>query len=358
MKIGKMFELFSQPPPDCRPLVRWWWFGNALDPDEILRELNLMLEKGIGGVEIQPIYSALKGLKIKSHKDTDWLSSKWLDLLAFTVEAGKQLGLQIHLTFGSGWPFGGPHIPLDHASMKVSGFGIPIETGEDLEISLADLSDDPDDLVSVVAINKDLIADGERAMHNLRDLFDENHVIHWRVPNAGDWYLFWYVLEPTRQKVKRASPGAEGLVLDHLDSKAFWIHANFMNQALESRFGRPLGSVFTSFFCDSWEVYGENWTRDFPRQFLVRMGYEIEPWLYILDVERICGITLTRREKAILYDYKKVHSDLIISNFFTQFVLYCQSAGVLSRVQPYSAPVDLLRAYGLFDILEIEGFGP
>src|SRR5690554_1905802 len=46
---------FQHPPVEARLFVRWWWNGNRLDKKEILRELDIMKEAGIGGVEINPI---------------------------------------------------------------------------------------------------------------------------------------------------------------------------------------------------------------------------------------------------------------------------------------------------------------
>ena len=50
-----LFETFSNPADKYRPYVRWWWNGDKVTQEEILRELGLMKEAGIGGVEINPI---------------------------------------------------------------------------------------------------------------------------------------------------------------------------------------------------------------------------------------------------------------------------------------------------------------
>jgi hypothetical protein len=44
------------PPPDARPLMRWWWFGPAVVKPELEREILAMKAGGIGGFEIQPVY--------------------------------------------------------------------------------------------------------------------------------------------------------------------------------------------------------------------------------------------------------------------------------------------------------------
>ena len=50
-----LYDLFQDPPVTAKPFVRWWWNGNKLTAKEILRELDIMKEAGIGGVEINPI---------------------------------------------------------------------------------------------------------------------------------------------------------------------------------------------------------------------------------------------------------------------------------------------------------------
>ena len=55
-KISKdLYKIFKDPPGTARPFVRWWWNGDMLTEKEILRELDLLTEGGIGGVEINPI---------------------------------------------------------------------------------------------------------------------------------------------------------------------------------------------------------------------------------------------------------------------------------------------------------------
>ena len=52
----RLERLFREPPLSARPLTRWWWFGGAVTPEEITRELTFMREAGLGGAEIQPLY--------------------------------------------------------------------------------------------------------------------------------------------------------------------------------------------------------------------------------------------------------------------------------------------------------------
>jgi hypothetical protein len=44
-----------------------------------------------------------------------YLPDEFLDALRFTGGKARELGLRYDLTLSSGWPFGGPHIPLSLA---------------------------------------------------------------------------------------------------------------------------------------------------------------------------------------------------------------------------------------------------
>jgi hypothetical protein len=48
-------QRFQQPAGDARPMMRWWWFGPAVTPVELDREIAAMKAGGFGGFEVQPV---------------------------------------------------------------------------------------------------------------------------------------------------------------------------------------------------------------------------------------------------------------------------------------------------------------
>ncbi|MCH5716371.1 glycosyl hydrolase [Niabella hibiscisoli] len=72
-----------------RPFVRWWWNGDKVEKDELLRELKLLKDAGIGGVEINPIKFPQRtdDMGIKSLM---WLSKEWTDALDYTLTEAKK----------------------------------------------------------------------------------------------------------------------------------------------------------------------------------------------------------------------------------------------------------------------------
>ena len=52
---NELYSRFLEPTTEAKPFFRWWWNGNHLSKDEITRQLELMHDAGIGGIEINPI---------------------------------------------------------------------------------------------------------------------------------------------------------------------------------------------------------------------------------------------------------------------------------------------------------------
>ena|SRR5271167_3053047 len=115
----KLKAVFLEPPESARPMTRWWWFGGAITPEEITRELTLMREAGIGGVELQPVYPLEVDDPQRGIRNTRYFSEEFNELLRQTVRETHRLGLQFDLTLGSGWPYGGPFIPVNRAARRL-----------------------------------------------------------------------------------------------------------------------------------------------------------------------------------------------------------------------------------------------
>ncbi|MBD3351111.1 MAG: hypothetical protein GF364_06460, partial [Candidatus Lokiarchaeota archaeon] len=241
----------KDPSKRYQPFARWWWFGSAITEEELEYELNQMDKKHFGGVEIQPIYSALKEDALEGKKLIEWLSPKWLKLVDFTIKTCKKLKIKVDLTFGSGWPFGGPHISKDMASSRLKSKKVSIWGGKQITIPISKLCPEDRPLIAVVAIKSYLIKKKHDSVTDLTSNIKKNGLV-WNAPK-GHWLIFGFYVGLTNQKVKRATPGAEGLVMDHLSKDAFIIHANHIENALNQKFMGDFGKYFRAFFCDSWE---------------------------------------------------------------------------------------------------------
>ena len=105
-----------RPAPQDRPFVRWWWLGSAVDKEGLTYNLEQFAAKGIGGVEITPIY----GVQGNEANDIDYLSPKWMEMYRHVCAEAERLGLEVDMNCGTGWPFGGPGITERYAAKKMS----------------------------------------------------------------------------------------------------------------------------------------------------------------------------------------------------------------------------------------------
>src|SRR4029077_5674678 len=94
---------------------------------EIQQELEQMKAAGIGGVEIATLYPLSLDDPATGFRNLPYLSNEHIDALRFAAAEARKLGLRVDITLGSGWPFGGPHIPINQAAgeMRVRAVAIP-----------------------------------------------------------------------------------------------------------------------------------------------------------------------------------------------------------------------------------------
>ena len=97
--------------------MRWWWFGPSVTKAEIARELETMKAGGIGGVEIQPVYPLEPDSA--NIRNLPYLSDDFIDAVRFANGKGRELGMRVDITVGSGWPYGGPQVGIDRAASKL-----------------------------------------------------------------------------------------------------------------------------------------------------------------------------------------------------------------------------------------------
>lgn len=299
---------FVNPPNDAKIMMRWWWFGPSVTKIELEREMRLMKEAGIGGFEVQPVYP------LEVDRNFPWLSDEFLDALKFTGAKARELGLRMDLTLGSGWPYGGPHIPITEAAgtLRVVRSATMPALGEG------------ESLLAVFA--------GARRI-------DPQHL-------PGDEVQF-FIASHTRQMVKRAAAGAEGFVLDHYDRKALEHHLQVAGEKMLKALGpNPPYAVFS----DSLEVYGADWTANLPEEFRNRRGYDLIPYLPAL-----IGTDMGEKTATVRHDWGQTLTELANENYLRPLQEWARAHGTRLRSQTYGIPPVTLSSNSLVDLPEGEG---
>lgn len=255
-----------------RPGTIWWCPGSTWDQASIDHNLEALAGGGIGTVHVVPIYGA------KGYEDRvlPYLSPAWLTMFGAILEKADALGLQVDMTTGTGWCFGGATV-----------------AGE-----------------------------------------DGDQVASWK-PDEG-------LRIRTGMKVKRASPGAGGPMLDPYSVDAMRRYLAPFETALADL--RPRAQYHDSF------EYRGNWTPALLERFKARYGYDLEAFLPALFGEP------SAEAARIKHDYREMLAEMH-REVIAHWADWSRARGMITRNQAHGAPANLLDVYAAADVPETEMFG-
>lgn len=368
-----LFETFKNPPVTAKPFVRWWWNGNRLSKEEILRELDILKEAGIGGVEINPIKFPEQADPM-GLQEYDWLSEEWIDMLQTALQGAQERGIICDIIIGSGWPFGGEFLDKEEQTQMVAVGSRNLQGPQQYEVNRQELLDEVEPYLHskydkkhkelvMLRLTPDHLEAFEAGVNLEAELQQE--VIQVEVPQ-GEHILYYLVKLTGYQAVINGAPGAKGPVLNHYNQAAVKKYLDRMSDGLKETLGK-LGNHFRAMFTDSLELEGANWCDDMLEQFEQRRGYSLEPYLpFVLfkvghmgnPVEEAYGATFSPGVQEIInrarYDFEITRQELFRERFIDTFQAWCEQQGVQSRVQAYGRGYHPLESSMLFDIPECE----
>ncbi|MES2393736.1 MAG: glycosyl hydrolase [Acidobacteriota bacterium] len=333
---------FITPPADARPMMRWWWFGPAVTHEELRREILAMKAGGIGGFEIQPVYPMALDDDAKGFHNTPYLSNAFLDAVRFANTTAHANGMRVDMTLASGWPYGGPHVPVDQASSRIrfTAVDLPAHT---TSVALPPLANGESLLATFLGRGS---ADHyEASALQLAEPTQSNGRATFAAANDNRVAVF-YIASRTGQQVKRAAAGAEGFVLDHLSRAAIDNHLATVGNRLMTAFGtQPPYAVFS----DSLEVYESDWTTNFLAEFQRRRGYDLKPLLPEL--------TSGTGEKSaqLCHDWGLTLTELANANYLTPINDWAKAHHTRFRSQTYGEPAVSMSSNALVSLPEGEG---
>jgi len=314
----------------ARPWAYWWWQGSAVDPENLARELQRYRDAGMGGVHIIPIYGA-KGFE---QRYIDYLSPRWMEMLACAVsEAGKR-GMGVDMTTGTGWCFGGPNVPQQQATQRSQFKVFDVPAGKGLSTPI-----DRQGLLALVAVGPS----GKQV--ELLGRLDSSGRLDWQSEGEG-WKVYALATRPSNQRVKRAAPGGQGFMLNPFYGEAI---RNYLVRFTEA-FDKYQGPKPRAMYHDSFE-YSVDWSPDLLAEFAKRRGYRLEEQLPALFGK--AEPELIGRVKC---DYRETVSDLMVEHFLPTWAGWCRQRGILTRNQAHGSPGNLLDLYAAVDIPETEMF--
>ena len=359
LTAGAAAQQWPEISQEAKAGARWWWLGSAVDKDNLRWTMQEYANHGIGALEITPIY----GVQGNEANNIPYLSDAWMAMLREVQQNGQEMGIEVDMATGTGWPFGGPWVPLEESANKavfvnasfkgkrVTALPLTVPAKDEpysrLNKVMAYWQGHPYDVTPYVNDGQltwspeDMLkaqlkqAEGKTLRKVLKLRLKELEGAQWQVVAL---YVRYGVM-----KVKRAAPGGEGLVIDHFDRQAV---RNYLAH-IEAAFERTHTPYPHTFFNDSYEVADATWTPTLLEEFEKRRGYKLQDYFMLLQAG----------DPKIVSDYRETLGDLLLENFTNQWTSWAHSHGAITRNQAHGSPANLIDCYAAVDIPEIEGFG-
>ncbi len=352
--IKAYLDLLEKPPEEARGCTRWWWYGAAVTREGIKKQLAHMKDACIGSVEVQVLYPLEMDNTELGIKNIPYFSPEFFDLLEYTVETAEKMHMEVDFTLGSSWPYGGPFITHEMSAQQAQLTQIdlygPCRFDYDFTSRITGR------IVRVVMGRMEQGRMVEESILDLTERLETRYLYGWEygkyienvdIP-AGNWKVIVLYIQKYRQLTGIPAPNMAGYAMDHcrkdVSDYFFWNAGS----PIIKKLGK---SRIRSFFCDSIELEGHNWTEALMEEFRKRRGYDLTPHVYALWGE------VGELTPEIRYDYYKTMSELTLENFFYPFADWCRANGSYSRIQAHGTWGDILKAYAAADIPEGETFG-
>jgi len=312
---------FRDMPNNSRLRMHWYIFGPAWTAEEGERQLRLMADAHIGGVLVFPAYPIALDNPTLGIKNEPYLSPAFLSVLRSIAGSCQRLGLTLDMVLGTGWPYGGASVTLD-------------QSAHSLRMTLAKSSPGHAPALPSLAEGESLIAAFTLGPNGWRPLAASE--------SAGeDAPIMTFRSTPTRMQVKRASLGAEGLVVDHYDSAS--LESFLTNVGAKIIETIPTGQL-RSIFADSLEVYRATWTAKFPEIFAGKRGYDLVPQLPALfdTAHPDC--------RDIRNDFWRTLAEQTEEAYIRPLTEWAHAHGVTSQIEAYGTPPVSIRSYRYIDV--------
>ena len=360
VSLETLRKSFAHPPASARPMVRWWWFGAAVEKAEILRELRQMKANGIGGAELAFVYPQVLDDPAKGLVNLPFLSPAMLDDVKYAQAQGRALGMRIDVTLCSGWPYGGPATTLEEAAgrLRIAEVALPANAATVATPALAK----GETLISAAIATRIARHDADANRARSRGPNAAPRPVDWDLASAQPLEVsassaavlpsdkprvaLFFIASHTGQEVKRAAVGAEGWVLDPFSRQAVATHLEKVGEPLVKAFGNtPPYAIFS----DSLEAYGADWTPKLPAEFRRRRGYDLIPHL----PELVAGGT--PEAERVRHDYGRTLTELVNENYLTQINDWALAHHTRFRSQTYGEPAVSFSSQNLVGLAEGEG---
>ncbi len=365
---------FLNPPASARPQTWWHWMNGNITKVGIAADLEAMKEIGLGGATIVNVDCGIPRGPVA------FMSPEWRDDFKFAVQEANRLGLELCVENCAGWSSsGGPWNTVTNAMQRVTtseldvtgpthfndtlpqppttlgfyrdiavlAFPAPQRQATIANIDAKDGRNGNFVLSSANASDSTSGAIPSREVLDLTSRLTAEGKLKWKVP-AGKWIILRFGYTPTGRNNHPAPKEGTGLECDKMSKAALDAHWNGFMQKILDDLGPLAGKTLDTSLIDSYEVGGQNWTKDFRTEFRKRRGYDLLKFLPTFTGRVVDNPAISER---FLWDVRRTIADLFAENYFGHFAELCREHGLRNAVEPYTGPFESLQCGAPADVV-------
>lgn len=384
--FSELEENFLNPPSTAKPYTWWHWFAGNISKEGITKDLESMAEVGIGGLQAFSVALNTPPGPVKFN------SEEWHELMAFSIEESKRLGIEFGLHNCAGWSStGGPWVTPELAQKEVIWNELEVNSSN-LKSGVAKLKAPKGNLgfyedIRVIAfptpkngangkpyqledwgkksfknINvrltitptapprdkrtapKEAVIHSEEILDLTSDLDGDRIKLPSQITKSKKkWTIirFGYTSSTVKNSPAQGEGQGAGLEVDKMSKAAIDLHwDSFIEKVISDAGGDT--KVLTNILIDSFEKGYTNWTAGFEKEFQSRRNYNLSKWLPTLTGRVIDNTDKTER---FLWDFRKTICELISQNYVRYYKQKCNERGMYLSVEGYG--------FGNFDEFEV-----
>ncbi len=316
---------FKNPPAEARPRAIWNWIDGNYELGEMSKELAEAKEIGLGGLDIQDITMFLDVENNK--KGHEFMDDNYTNAVFHALTEAKKLDLEMGLIIGSGrintvtkWIPPG-HQPMELFSTSIIVHG-PAHVDQNLIIPKTIENSEFKKDIAIIAfpVEKDSVILSKVDVIDLSGKFHDG-VIIWDVPK-GTWKITRYICANAPSS---SIAGYGKSMIDQINPEAIENHIEYLALKLREKIG-PLNKSSLKYFHGGQSgTSGQLWSPGFQEEFINRKGYNPIPFLPVLEGYSVINKEVSSR---FLFDFRKVLSETLISNYFNKGNEVCKHFGI------------------------------
>ncbi|MGQ1783641.1 glycosyl hydrolase [Saccharicrinis sp. GN24d3] len=184
-------------------------------------------------------------------------------------------------------------------------------------------------------------------MINLSDKLQDDGTLKASLPK-GNWTILRFGYTSTGAFNNPASDSGRGLECDKFNREAFKVHYDAFSKKVIDNTRDIAPNAMQYLEIDSYEMGGQNWTKEYVSIFNEKYNYNIIDFLPLYAGR---FVESAKASEAVLWDVRQLNCQLMTDNYFGYFAELCTADGIKSYIEPYGfGPVNDLDVGAKADI--------